>query len=66
MMALVDRPDQPSSRGPVDATSAPMPTDAPPLPSLAARLQPARTAEELPPVKIDVSGMNFYYGTSTR
>jgi phosphate transport system ATP-binding protein len=61
MMALVDRPDQPSSRGPVDATS-PMPTDAPPLPSLASRLQPARTAEELPPVKVDVERVNFYYG----
>ena len=39
-----------------------MPTDAPPLPSLAARTQPARSAEELPPVKVDVERVNFYYG----
>jgi len=61
-MALADRPDLVSSRGPV-ATSAPMPTDAPPLPSLAGRTQPARSAEELPPVKVDVERVNFYYGT---
>jgi len=40
-----------------------MPTDAPPLPSLAGRTQSARSAEELPPVKVDVERVNFYYGT---
>jgi phosphate transport system ATP-binding protein len=37
--------------------------DAPPLPSLAARTQPGRPLEELPPVKVDVDRVNFYYGS---